>query len=518
MTTLKRARIKSYTAGTHRATVQIAGSLSVWLEGIPVATDIAPTEVIAGRECAVLFFTDDNPDDAVMIAVYGAVPGVPTTGIRVEEDNSTVHASATAIDFTEGDAVLTTVSGSEVDVNLGLYALLGGRATPQTIHGGLALNDNLTLKGTAHVTPGSPKVVISGSDLQIGTAGKRFLDSSGTERLLFSTGAPHVRVTGDLHVDGNGSTQGSVWLDEMSTPGAPASNTGKLYAKDVGGVSRPHWLDDASVEHNLLAAAASHPENLITSPSDSEFIQADDGFITGAGAAFDWNGIVALGNGSTSGPLSVGSAGYGANAAYEVYVSQLSSTVNNRAGIIVEIGGQGAAPSGNTVIGVGGRAIARHSSAALAIGLDYLAGTLGRTVANAIGVRSQLLAIVSGGLGTITTGRAFYALTPQLVGGGAVTNVRGFECEAIASGTSRKPFVDNGSDDDDDDGNRFYSNTAFFTTGDSGLFGSGDGVMHIQNRRAAPSSNPSSGGILYVESGALKYRGSSGTVTTIANA
>ncbi len=34
----------------------------------------------------------------------------------------------------------------------------------------------------------------------------------------------------------------------------------------------------------------------------------------------------------------------------------------------------------------------------------------------------------------------------------------------------------------------------------------------------APTSNPSGGGYLYVESGALKYRGSSGTITTIANA
>lgn len=34
----------------------------------------------------------------------------------------------------------------------------------------------------------------------------------------------------------------------------------------------------------------------------------------------------------------------------------------------------------------------------------------------------------------------------------------------------------------------------------------------------APGTNPSGGGYLYVESGALKYRGSGGTVTTIANA
>ena len=42
-------------------------------------------------------------------------------------------------------------------------------------------------------------------------------------------------------------------------------------------------------------------------------------------------------------------------------------------------------------------------------------------------------------------------------------------------------------------------------------------TIHIANG-TAPSANPTAGGVLYVESGALKYRGSSGTVTTIATA
>jgi hypothetical protein len=49
-------------------------------------------------------------------------------------------------------------------------------------------------------------------------------------------------------------------------------------------------------------------------------------------------------------------------------------------------------------------------------------------------------------------------------------------------------------------------------------FGGGAGVINIANRTTAPTSNPTGGGILYAESGALKWRGSSGTVTTIANA
>lgn len=48
--------------------------------------------------------------------------------------------------------------------------------------------------------------------------------------------------------------------------------------------------------------------------------------------------------------------------------------------------------------------------------------------------------------------------------------------------------------------------------------GGGSGIIYIPNALAAPSSNPTGGGILYTQSGALKYRGSSGTVTTIANA
>jgi hypothetical protein len=49
-------------------------------------------------------------------------------------------------------------------------------------------------------------------------------------------------------------------------------------------------------------------------------------------------------------------------------------------------------------------------------------------------------------------------------------------------------------------------------------FGSGVGVMGIANATTAPTTNPTGGGVLYVEAGALKFRGSGGTVSTIAPA
>lgn len=52
----------------------------------------------------------------------------------------------------------------------------------------------------------------------------------------------------------------------------------------------------------------------------------------------------------------------------------------------------------------------------------------------------------------------------------------------------------------------------------SGSFGGGSGVIFIHNANTNPSTNPTAGGILYSDAGALKWRGSSGTVTTVAAA
>jgi hypothetical protein len=54
--------------------------------------------------------------------------------------------------------------------------------------------------------------------------------------------------------------------------------------------------------------------------------------------------------------------------------------------------------------------------------------------------------------------------------------------------------------------------------GSLGSFGGGNKVVFIANATTLPTTNPTGGGILYVDAGALKYRGTSGTVTTIANA
>jgi hypothetical protein len=98
---------------------------------------------------------------------------------------------------------------------------------------------------------------------------------------------------------------------------------------------------------------------------------------------------------------------------------------------------------------------------------------------------------------TATNKVALYALS----GGGCLVGTRNATSFEILTNDSIKGTVTS-------DGNFGFNGTSF---------GSGVKVLFIANG-TAPSANPTGGGILYVEAGALKYRGSSGTITVIANA
>jgi len=67
---IKKGILKSFDSNSYLATVQIAGSLSVWLEYIPTSRAIAATEMVSGRNVAVLFHDAGNPSDCVVIAVW----------------------------------------------------------------------------------------------------------------------------------------------------------------------------------------------------------------------------------------------------------------------------------------------------------------------------------------------------------------------------------------------------------------------------------------------------------------
>ena len=62
--------LKSFNSGDYTATVQLAGSHKVYLEGIAVARNLPAAEMALGRKVAVVFFDEYNAKEAVVVAVY----------------------------------------------------------------------------------------------------------------------------------------------------------------------------------------------------------------------------------------------------------------------------------------------------------------------------------------------------------------------------------------------------------------------------------------------------------------
>ena len=69
-TDVRRGTLRAFDSGTYKATVQLDGSLAVWLESVPVARNLPLAEMVAGRSVAVLFYETSNPGDAVVVAVW----------------------------------------------------------------------------------------------------------------------------------------------------------------------------------------------------------------------------------------------------------------------------------------------------------------------------------------------------------------------------------------------------------------------------------------------------------------
>ncbi len=67
---LRKAELKSFNSGNYTAVIRIAGGYKVYLEDVTVARNLAAAEMVTGRKVAVVFFDENSPKDAVIVAVY----------------------------------------------------------------------------------------------------------------------------------------------------------------------------------------------------------------------------------------------------------------------------------------------------------------------------------------------------------------------------------------------------------------------------------------------------------------
>jgi hypothetical protein len=131
----------------------------------------------------------------------------------------------------------------------------------------------------------------------------------------------------------------------------------------------------------------------------------------------------------------------------------------------------------------------------IVVGPDSGTTSLGQGV----GIGFRLRNTAGGGVGGNGMGAAIYGIQAD---SGTNTGALAFYTRPDASNFTERARIDSS-------GNLLLKTTSIGT--------SADGVIGLGNA-TAPTSSPAGMGQLYVEGGALKYRGSSGTVTTIAAA
>jgi hypothetical protein len=183
----------------------------------------------------------------------------------------------------------------------------------------------------------------------------------------------------------------------------------------------------------------------------------------------------------------------GANLTFQ---AQNATGTTSTGGTLILTSGTGTTVAGNVSIQTGGTARITVSPSSMLV--DY--GTAGkvilRPVVSATSYGAVYLGIASGS--EANTNYAIAASGTDL----RVNTISG----AVNQCINNVPYLTTSA-----------NGTQFFNVGTSDL-GGGVDVIGIHNRTTAPTTNPTNGGVLYVESGALKYRGSAGTVTTIATA
>lgn len=67
---IRRGTVKSFDAGTYKATIDVQGSHVQWLADVPTNRGIAAGDMTAGRTVVVIFFEPGDPADAQILSVF----------------------------------------------------------------------------------------------------------------------------------------------------------------------------------------------------------------------------------------------------------------------------------------------------------------------------------------------------------------------------------------------------------------------------------------------------------------
>lgn len=108
---IKRGIIQTFSPATYTAEVLLFEATSYFLAGVPVTNALDGTSGLAGALCAVLFFDEHNPQDAVVIATFAnGSNGLPAPAPgRVVFVNG--YQQLNAVNVAPGTPLVATLTG-----------------------------------------------------------------------------------------------------------------------------------------------------------------------------------------------------------------------------------------------------------------------------------------------------------------------------------------------------------------------------------------------------------------------
>ncbi|TET16398.1 MAG: hypothetical protein E3J81_03175 [Dehalococcoidia bacterium] len=77
---IRKGILKAFDSDTYKASVQVIGSLSVWLDNVTVSAALNRADMVAGRSVVLLSLDPSNPDDCILVGLWGVPQEPPAPG------------------------------------------------------------------------------------------------------------------------------------------------------------------------------------------------------------------------------------------------------------------------------------------------------------------------------------------------------------------------------------------------------------------------------------------------------
>jgi hypothetical protein len=116
---IRRGIIQAFDAATWTATVQVLPSQGNYLTNLQVAKHLLAAEILPGDQCAVLFFDELNPADALVIAVYSipsAAPVPPVSSLAGGAGGTPLTGDVVLVPGASGNVTITE-SGQQIVID-----------------------------------------------------------------------------------------------------------------------------------------------------------------------------------------------------------------------------------------------------------------------------------------------------------------------------------------------------------------------------------------------------------------